>query len=228
MAELKLLQEFFSAAMSARDDRALPLIAGGEAEARKRLAIYRANIAANATGALAAIYPIVRTLVGAEFFAGLTQAYCAAHPSASGDLNELGAHLADFLPMFAPAQSLPYLPDVARLEWLDIERGVIGRVVRSMSPHWPASPRTITRDSRLRCIRRLACWVPPTRCFASGKCIRMTIAAISRSTWAAAVNMSSSTAHSFAQRSPGYRREKLFFLPPSRAAPGWGRRSQTR
>ncbi len=94
------------------------MIAGDEAEARKRLAIYRANIAANATGALAAIYPIVRTLVGAEFFAGLAQAYSAAHPSASGDLNELGAQLADFLPAFAPAQSLPYLPDVARLEWL--------------------------------------------------------------------------------------------------------------
>lgn len=104
--------------MSARDERALPLIAGDDAEARKRLAIYRANIAANATGALAAIYTVVRTLVGAEFFAGLAQAYCAAHPSASGDLNELGAHLADFLPAFAPAHSLPYLPDVARLEWL--------------------------------------------------------------------------------------------------------------
>ncbi|MEO8443358.1 MAG: DNA-binding domain-containing protein [Betaproteobacteria bacterium] len=118
MPELKMLQELFGAAMSARDERALPLIAGDEAEARKRLAIYRANIAANAAGALAAIYPIVRTLVGAEFFAGLAQAYSAAHPSASGDLNELGAHLADFLPAFAPAHSLPYLPDVARLEWL--------------------------------------------------------------------------------------------------------------
>ena len=118
MPELKALQELFSAAMSARDESALPLIAGDEAEARKRLAIYRANIAANSTGALAAIYPIVRTLVGAEFFAALAQAYSAAHPSASGDLNELGAQLADFLPAFAPAHSLPYLPDVARLEWL--------------------------------------------------------------------------------------------------------------
>ena len=38
--------------------------------------------------------------------------------SASGGLNELGGHLADFLPAFAPARELPYLADVARLEWL--------------------------------------------------------------------------------------------------------------
>jgi hypothetical protein len=120
MPDLGTLQELMSAAMTdrARDEHALPLIADVESQACRRLAIYRANIAANATGALAAIYPIVRKLVGEEFFAGLAQAYCAAHPSASGDLNELGEHLADFLPAFAPAQSLPYLPDVGRLEWL--------------------------------------------------------------------------------------------------------------
>jgi uncharacterized protein len=120
MPDLGMLQERFSAAMTDRacDAQASPLIAGDEAQARQRLAIYRANIAANAAGALAAIYSIVRKLVGEEFFAGLAHAYCGAHPSASGDLNELGEHLADFLPTFGPAQALPYLPDVARLEWL--------------------------------------------------------------------------------------------------------------
>jgi len=120
MSELAALQELFGAAMTdrARDEHALPLIAGNEVEARQRLAIYRANVAANAAGALASIYPIVRTLVGNEFFEGLAHAYCGAHPSASGDLNELGEHLAEFLPAFAPAQALPYLPDVAHLEWL--------------------------------------------------------------------------------------------------------------
>jgi hypothetical protein len=119
MPDLGTLQKLFGAAMidRARDEHALPLIADDEPQARQRLAIYRANIAANATGALAAIYPIVRKLVGEEFFAGLAHAYCNAHPSVSGDLNELGEHLADFLPAFAPAQALPYLPDVARLEW---------------------------------------------------------------------------------------------------------------
>jgi hypothetical protein len=120
MPELASLQALFSAAMAdrARDKYAVPLIAGDAELARRRLAVYRANIAANAVAALAAIYPIVRKLVGDEFFAGLAHAYCAAHPSASGDLNELGGHLAAFLPAFAPARELPYLADVARLEWL--------------------------------------------------------------------------------------------------------------
>ena len=120
MPELATLQHLFSAALTdrAHDAKAAPLIAGDEEGTRQRLAIYRANVAANATGALAAIYPIVQKLVGAEFFAGLAHAYCGAHPSTSGDLNELGLHLADFVRTFAPAQPLPYLADVARLEWL--------------------------------------------------------------------------------------------------------------
>jgi hypothetical protein len=120
MPDLATLQQRISAALTerARDEIALTLIEGDAARARERLAIYRANIAANAALALAAIYPIAHKLVGAEFFDGLARAYCAVHPSVSGDLNELGGHLADFVRSFAPAQPLPYLPDVARLEWL--------------------------------------------------------------------------------------------------------------
>jgi hypothetical protein len=120
MPDLATLQQRISAALTerTRDENALTLIEGGASRARERLAIYRGNIAANAALALAAIYPIVYKLVGAEFFDGLARAYCAAHPSISGDLNELGEHVADFVQSFAPAQSLPYLPDVARLEWL--------------------------------------------------------------------------------------------------------------
>lgn len=120
MSDLATLQDLVSAALtdSARSQHALPLIAGDPARARDRLAIYRANVVANAALALAATYPIVRKLVGAEFFEGLAHAYRDAHPSASGDLNEFGGELADFVRAFAPAQALPYLPDVARMEWL--------------------------------------------------------------------------------------------------------------
>ena len=47
-----------------------------------------------------------------------SRAYCRRHPSLSGDLNELGEYFADFIGAFPHTQSLPYLPDVARLEWL--------------------------------------------------------------------------------------------------------------
>ncbi len=85
----------------------MPLFKGDAAHTRERLAIYRGNMNANAARALAATYPIICKLVGDEFFGGVARAYCRQHPSVSGDLNELGAHLADFIGAFPPAQSLP-------------------------------------------------------------------------------------------------------------------------
>ncbi len=119
MSSLAELQASMSAALSdrAQDEPALDLVVGDTETARRRLAIYRGNVAGNATGALAAIYPIVHKLVGADFFNALALAYCAMHPSQSGDLNASGGELANFLQSFEPARPLLYLADVAQLEW---------------------------------------------------------------------------------------------------------------
>jgi hypothetical protein len=82
------------------------------------LAVYRANAFGNWAAALAGAYPVVRRIVGAEFFDALARDYARAHPSTSGDLHEYGAQLAAFLESYAAALDLPYLPDVARMEWL--------------------------------------------------------------------------------------------------------------
>lgn len=82
------------------------------------LAVYRANVFGNWSKALAGAYPVVRKIVGNEFFDGLAREYARAEPSHRGDLNAFGERLADFVACFGPAQDLPYLPDVARMEWL--------------------------------------------------------------------------------------------------------------
>ncbi|HEU4353187.1 MAG TPA: DNA-binding domain-containing protein [Burkholderiales bacterium] len=82
------------------------------------MAAYRGNVFGNWGQALVGAYPIVRKIVGEEFFAGLARAYAGAHPSRSGDLNEYGERLADFVAGFPHTLDLPYLPDVARIEWL--------------------------------------------------------------------------------------------------------------
>ncbi|MET0204364.1 MAG: DNA-binding domain-containing protein [Casimicrobiaceae bacterium] len=82
-----------------------------------RLAIYRANGRANYRNALAATYPVVKRLTGAPFFDAVVDAFVAAHPPVAGDLNIYGERLAGFLERYSPAADLPYLPDVARLEW---------------------------------------------------------------------------------------------------------------
>jgi hypothetical protein len=82
-----------------------------------RLAIYRGNLTANWDKALSSAYPVIRQLVGPEFFTALARAYGKVHPSLDADLNRFGADLAGFLATFEPVAAFPYLPDMARLEW---------------------------------------------------------------------------------------------------------------
>lgn len=114
--ELAALQQRFGEALfDRRYEAALaPLLGEGGAG---RLALYRGNLVAGWERALGDAYPVLRQLVGEEFFAGLACAYGMAAPSQSPDLAGFGARFAGFLESFAPAAPYPYLPDTARLEW---------------------------------------------------------------------------------------------------------------
>jgi hypothetical protein len=81
------------------------------------LAVYRAQALAGWRAALAAAYPVVARLVGPAFFDEAADRYAARHPSTSGDLHEFGHAFPTFLEAYAPASGLPWLGDVARLEW---------------------------------------------------------------------------------------------------------------
>ncbi|MGJ9419435.1 DUF692 family multinuclear iron-containing protein [Massilia sp. CMS3.1] len=83
----------------------------------RRLAIYRGNLTGNWERALANACPVVKALVGEEFFAALARAYGKRHPSVDADLNLFGAGLPDFIAGFAPLADYPYMADMARLEW---------------------------------------------------------------------------------------------------------------
>jgi hypothetical protein len=97
-------------------DFAAALYAPGS-PADSRLAIYQRNVLANLHNALAETYPVVRRLVGEPFFREAATRFARDAPSASGDLNMFGAGFAVFLEGYPYARDLPYLPDVARLEW---------------------------------------------------------------------------------------------------------------
>lgn len=88
-----------------------------QAPADARMAIYHANAHANWRNALGAAYPTVRRLVGDAFFQAACDGYAPQFPSRGGDLAAFGAELPRFLAGYAPAAGLPYLPDVARLDW---------------------------------------------------------------------------------------------------------------
>ncbi|MBC8007717.1 MAG: putative DNA-binding domain-containing protein [Prolixibacteraceae bacterium] len=119
MRELAMLQAQFGAALNAPDSEAgaLELFVGETGQVKNRFGIYRGNTTANAAKALSCVYPVVEKIVGAEFFSGLARQYQSRFPSHNGDLNEYGEAFAAFLAAFPPAQEIPYLADVASVEW---------------------------------------------------------------------------------------------------------------
>ncbi|KQV78614.1 hypothetical protein ASD15_22700 [Massilia sp. Root351] len=117
LAKLAGSQQAFAAGLLDVAD-AGPVLAACRGDANEqRYALYRGNLAVSWHKTLATAYPVIAQLVGEEFFGGLSGQYGRAHPSSSGDLNQFGAGFAGFLADFPHTAALPYLPDMARLEW---------------------------------------------------------------------------------------------------------------
>jgi hypothetical protein len=110
-------QQLFAGALLDDDLSAQALAQFKSADSEHRFALYRGNQSATWYKTLAAAYPVVLALVGDEFFGGLARAYGRARPSDNPDLNHFGARFATFLRDFPHAAQLPYLPDLAALEW---------------------------------------------------------------------------------------------------------------
>lgn len=88
-----------------------------EKVADRRFFVHRNNVKASLGAALAARFPVVLRLVGVEFFRAMAVVFVERHPPRSPVLAAYGAGFADFLDGFEPVADLPYLADVARLEW---------------------------------------------------------------------------------------------------------------
>ena len=88
---------------------------------KRRFDVYRNNVTAGMIGALQATFPAVETLVGTKFFAAAARIYLAKNPPRSPILFQYGETFGDFLDHFEPASKVPYLGDVARLEWARLQ-----------------------------------------------------------------------------------------------------------
>jgi hypothetical protein len=81
-----------------------------------RLSIYRNTSRITLTNALRLNFPAVQRLVGEDFFAAVADAFIEREPPNTAWLDLYGDGFPEFLQSFAPAATLVYLPDVARLE----------------------------------------------------------------------------------------------------------------
>lgn len=121
MHSLRELQAGFASALfNPGSSKDAPAIRADGVSPAVRLSFYRTNVFENYRKALASTYPAVEKLVGPGFFEGLAQEYTRRFPSHSGDVGQHAQHFAEFLSRHPIAKQLPYLTDVARLEW-DIE-----------------------------------------------------------------------------------------------------------
>lgn len=151
-------------------DLRLALLGGDDAPARAavrgdgldpgaRLAIYRHHVVTTLTTALQATFPVVCRLVDERFFAYAADRYIQVQPPSGPCLFEYGAGFADFLAEFPPCRSLPYLADVARLEWA-MQRAVHApdvpplpiRTIQGVAPELAASL-TLTLDPSMSLLR---------------------------------------------------------------------------
>jgi hypothetical protein len=79
--------------------------------------IYRNTFLMSLTKALRLSYPVIERLVGDEFFEATAQRYVIERPPEIAHLDRYGGAFAKFLLNFDPVAALPYLADVAKLEW---------------------------------------------------------------------------------------------------------------
>jgi len=119
------------------DDRAdlVASVEGDTIAAAARLRVYRHHVHHSLATALSATFPTVQALVGDEFFRGLARAYVGATLPTQPVLSEYGAGFAAFVGGYAPAAALPYLVDIARLDW-----------ALNTAFHSPAEPRLDVAD----------------------------------------------------------------------------------
>lgn len=118
MLGLRDLQAAFAGIL--RDDdrpRLEAVVAGDSIPAAARLRVHRHHIEQSLVAALAATFSTVQAIVGEDFFRVTARRYVAGDLPHQPVLAEYGAGFPAFIADYEPATSLPYLADVARLDW---------------------------------------------------------------------------------------------------------------
>jgi hypothetical protein len=82
-----------------------------------RLEVYAQGYIARIHEALTESYQAVGQVLGHEMFVKLAEDYANHYPSEDYNLSLAGRHLSSFLKVYDAVRELPFLPDLARLEW---------------------------------------------------------------------------------------------------------------
>lgn len=116
---LQQLQQDFAAALQYQPSPVTAQVDPGTFSTEQLLQIYRNNFIISLSEVLEAVYPAVKAVVGDTCFAQLARQHILSHPLQHGDVSHYGAGLADTIAGYPElTEAVPYLADLARLEWL--------------------------------------------------------------------------------------------------------------
>ena len=116
--ELSDIQHRFRRAVLGEDDAPVASLVRAPVEpVARRIAIYRHTVQASLVDVLATAFPVVQRIIGAALFASLARRFIVAAPPRVPQLSMYGAAFPDFIAASDVGRRLPYLTDVAALEW---------------------------------------------------------------------------------------------------------------
>ncbi len=84
----------------------------------ERLSVYAEGYEIRFREGLSETYEAVHRVIGEARFAELAKAYAAQYPSRNPNLSFVGEHLPQFIGTLPLAKELPFIADLAKLEWL--------------------------------------------------------------------------------------------------------------
>lgn len=104
----------FASADGIQDD----IVSTEKVSAKARLEIYENGYHYRLIDAIAATYPVILAYLGSDEFERLSRDYIKQHPSTFRSIRWFGDKLADFLLLHPDYQEMPYLSELAKVEWI--------------------------------------------------------------------------------------------------------------
>jgi hypothetical protein len=118
LRSLRDTQAAFAAHLCGHDQPELVAAIGGDSRtALQRVQLHRHHVARSVGAALAATFPTVAAVVGQEFFSLLARAFTIGTALQDPVLSRYGEHFPQFVAAKQDMHGLPYLADVACLDW---------------------------------------------------------------------------------------------------------------
>ena len=114
---LEQMQQQFADALLSDDRQITDCLISGRFAPDQLIQLYRNNFYISLSEILSDTFPVVLALVGDEFFAQMSKSYIRSQPPTTGSVTHFGQQFPNYINEVPQTDSLPYLADVARLEW---------------------------------------------------------------------------------------------------------------